>query len=175
MKDKVDWQFLFLDTRARVYLVWAVLTTVGFTATHYYQVKQINVFWTVLSLIGMYYMYRTMPLRVSQMQHIFLGWLLTIIAGMVVSGLIFVFLTPLSGFLISHLGGFWLLVMAQAYAGNGYFDKPAKWYYVVALLNFVSGVLCLTVDAFVPGQYLIAAVVSGWSMLLLWLYRADFS
>jgi hypothetical protein len=175
MNDKVDWQFLFLDTRARVYLVWAFLVTVGFIATHFYQVKQINAFWTFLSIIGMYYMYRTMPLRVNLMRHIFLGWLFTIIVGMVISGAVFIFLNSISGYLITHLGGFWLLLMAQAYAVNGYIDKPAKWYYFAALLNGIFGLLCLTLSAFLPGQYLIAAVVSAWSMLFLWLFRADFS
>jgi len=173
MNDKVDWQYLFLDTRARVYLVWAALGTVGFLATHFYQVEQINVFWTFLSVIGMYYMFRVMPLRVRQMRHIFLGWLLTIIAGVLISGLVFVLDLPFAGFLIGHLGGFWLLLMAQAYAGNGYVDKPGRWYYFAAALNAVFGILCLTVDAFLPGQYLIAAVVTAWSMLYLWLFRSS--
>ncbi len=175
MNEKVDWQYLFLDTRARVYLVWAALLTLGFVATHFYQMKEINIFWTLLSALGIYYMYKTMPLRVRLMRHIFLGWLFTIIVGMVVSFIVFIFLAPLSGFLITHLGGFWLLLMAQAYAANGYIDRPGRWYYFAAAINFIFGILCMSVDAFVPGQYLIAAVVSAWSMLFLWLYRADYS
>lgn len=172
MNDKVDWQYLFLETRARVYLLWAALTTIGFVATHFYQNKLINVYWLLLSVVGLYYMYRVMPLKVKQMRHIFLGWFVSISIGMAVSGIIFYLDLAPAGFLIGHLGGFWLLVMAQAYAVNGYVDQPGNWYYVAAVLNLVFGILCLTVDAFLPGQYLIAAVVSAWSMLYLWLFRS---
>lgn len=172
MNDTVDWEYLWIDTRARVYLVWGLLATVGFVATHFYQVKAINGFWALLSVIGMYYMYRVMPLKVRQMRHIFYGWLLTILAGMAVSGLVFYMGGALAGFLIGHLGAFWMLVMAQAYLGNGIVDKPAKWYYFAAALNAIFGILCFTVDALVPGQYLIAAAVSAWSMLYLWLFRS---
>lgn len=168
---KIDWQYLLLDTRARVYLLWAGLITVGFVATHFYQVKLINGFWAFLSVIGIYYMYKVMPLRVRQMRHIFLGWLLTIIAGMTVSGIVFYLELPFAGFLINHLGAFWLVLMAQAYAGNGIVDRPATWYWFAAGLNLMFGILCFTVDALIPGQYLIAAVVSAWSMLYLWLFR----
>ena len=172
MNDKIDWEYLRLDTRARVYFLWAVLVTVGFVATHFYQHKFINGFWAFLSIIGIYYMYHVMPLKVRQMRHIFMVWLLTILAGMTVSGVVFYIGGSTFGFLISHLGAFWLLVMAQAYAGNGLVDPPATWYWFAAALNAVFGILCFTVDALVPGQYLIAAVVSAWSMLYLWLFRA---
>lgn len=173
MNDKVDWQFLFLDTRARVYLLWAGLATIGFAATHYYQNQLINAYWALLSVVGLYYMYKVMPLRVRQMQHIFWGWFVTISLGMAVSVIIFYFDLAPAGFLIGHLGGFWLVIMAVAYFINGYFDKPAAWYNFAAALNLVFGLLCLTVDVFLPGQYLIAAVISAWSMLYLWLFRAD--
>lgn len=153
-------------------MLWAILATLGFVVTHYFQVKQVNAFWTFLSIVGMYYMYRVMPMKVRLMRHIFWGWLLTIGFGMVVSGFVFIIDVPLSGFIIQHLGAFWLIVMAQAYAGNGYFDQPARWYYFAAAINLIFGVLCFTVDAFLPGQYLIAAVISAWSMLYLWLFRA---
>lgn len=171
MNDKVDWQYLFLETRARVYLLWAAIATLGFVATHYYQNKFINIYWAFISVLGLYYMYKVMPMKVKQMRHIFLGWFITIGLGMVISGIIFYLDLVPAGFLIGHLGGFWLLIMAQAYFGNGYFDKPAKWYYFAGILNMVFGILCLTVDAFIPGQYLIAAVISAWSMLFLWVFR----
>ena len=173
MDDKVDWYFLIEDTRARVYLLWAVIVTVGFITTHFFQVKQVNAFWTFLSVIGMYYMYRVMPLKVRQMWLIFVVWLVAIIVGMLISGLVFIIDSSFSSYIISHLGGFWLLLMAAAYAANGYVDKPAKWYTVAAGLNLLFGILCLTLEIFQPGQYLVAAAVSAWSMLLLWLYRTS--
>lgn len=171
MNDRIDWEYLRLDTRARVYFLWAVLLLIGFVATHFYQIKLINGFWAFLSVIGLYYMYRVMPLKVKQMKRIFIVWLLTILAGMVVSGLVFYVHGSAAGLLISHLGAFWMLVMAVGYALNGLVDPPATWYWFAAALNVIFGVLCFTVDALLPGQYLIAAVVSSWSMLYLWLLR----
>ncbi len=77
--DKVDWQYLLSDSRARVYLLWAVLLGIGFVATHFYQNKNINGVWTLLSLIGLGYMYKVMPLRVTQMKQIFRVWIVTIV------------------------------------------------------------------------------------------------
>ncbi|MBA3758070.1 hypothetical protein H0X10_00335 [Candidatus Saccharibacteria bacterium] len=171
MNDKIDWGYLFNETRARVYLVWAVLIPTGFVATHYYQRKEINAFWAILSVIGLVYMYKVMPLRVSQMKKIFNVWLITIIAGMVVSGLVFYSETAAAGKLIANLGAFWLVVMAVGYAWNGLVDAPARWYWFAAILNIVVAVLCYTNDAFSAGQYLLAAVVTAWSMLNLWLFR----
>lgn len=168
---KLDWQYLFLDTRARIYLLWAALLSSGFVATHFYQAKIINGFWAVLSVIGMYYMFKVMPLKVKQMRHIFLGWLVTITVGMAVSGIVFYLELPFAGFLINHLGAFWLVLMAQAYAFNGLVDRPARWYWFAAVLNLVFGILCFTVEGLISGQYLIAAIVSTWSMLYLWLFR----
>lgn len=173
MNSKIDWQFLWLDTRARVYLLWAFLATVGFVATHYFQRKQINGFWTLLSLVGMGYMFRVMPLKVRQMKRIFMCWLIAIFVGMLVSGAVFIFDGPVSSYLISHLGGFWLVLMALAYAANGWVDRPATWYLVAAAINAVFGLFCLTMESFLAGQYLIAAVASAWSMLYLWLFRTS--
>ncbi len=169
---KIDWQYLFLDSRARVYLLWSALVTVGFLATHFYQDKFINAFWTLLSVIGIYYMFKVMPLKVKQMQHIYYGWFITIAVGMAVSGFVFYLELPVAGYLINHLGAFWLVLMAQAYAGNGFVDKPGVWYWFAAGLNLLFGVLIFSIDALIPGQYLIAAVVSAWSMLYLWLFRS---
>lgn len=170
--NKIDWEYLFTDTRARVYLLWAVLATVGFLATHYYQRKQINGFWALLSFIGIYYMLRVMPLKVRQMQRIFLVWLVTILAGMAVSGLVFYLSSDIAGNLIGRLGAFWMVLLAVGYAINGVVDRPAGWYYFAAALHLIFGILCFISDVFLPSQYLIAAVISAWSMLYLWLYRA---
>lgn len=175
MNDKIDWQYQLLDSRARVYLLWAVLVTAGFIATHFYQNKLINGVWATLSVIGLGFMYKVMPLRVTQMKRIFVAWVVTIVFGMAVSGLVFYSGSAAAGNLIAHLGGFWLLVMAVGYFWNGLVDAPATWYWFAAAINFVFGILCFTVDALAPGQYLIAAVVSAWSMLNLWVFRSSYS
>lgn len=171
MDNRIDWQFLTTDTRARIYLLWAILLFLGFIATHYYQVKLINGVWAVLSLIGLGYMYKTMPIRVKQMKRIFYIWAATIVFGMFVSGAVFYFNSPLAGSLIARLGAFWLIVMAVGYALNGLVDRPAGWYWFAFVINVIFGTLCFVSDAFVASQYIVAAIVSGWSMLNLWLFR----
>jgi hypothetical protein len=175
MNDKVDWQYLLTDNRARVYLLWAVLVTVGFVATHYFQNKLINGFWATLSVIGLGFMYFIMPLGDKRMRRIFYGWLVTIIFGMTVSGVVFYLETPTTGNLIAHLGAFWLLIMAVGYAWNGLVDAPSNWYWFAAFINLLFGLLCFTMDIFTASQYLIAAIVSAWSMLYLWLFRSSYS
>ena len=174
MSEKNDWKYLFIESRARVYLLWAVLLTVGFIATHYYQQKTINGLWFTISLIGLGYMWKVMPLRVKQMKHIFLAWLIPIAFGMAVSGLIFYLETAAAFNLIGHLGAFWLLVMSLGYFLNGLVDPPSGWYWFAAVLNFVAGILCFTQETFEFTQYLIAAVVSAWSMVNLWLFRSSY-
>jgi hypothetical protein len=171
MNDKVDWEFLLIDSRARVYLLWAVLTAVGFVATHFFQNKLINGVWAMLSLIGLGFMFRVMPLQVKQMKRIFISWLVPIVLGMTVSGLVFYQNSLAAGNLIAHLGAFWMIVMAVGYFWNGLVDPPSNWYWFAGLLNLSFGLLCFTVDALLAAQYLIAAVVSAWSMLYLWIFR----
>lgn len=174
MDHKIDWQYLFSETRARVYLVWAVLVPAGFIATHFYQRQQINGAWFLISLIGLGYMFKVMPLKVRQMRNIFLAWALPITLGLFVSGAVFYYqLDPRAVTLMVNLGAFWLLVMALGYFLNGLVDAPSGWYWFAAGLNLVAAALCFTVDEFSSGQYLIVAVVSAWSMLYLWLFRAD--
>ena len=172
MNDKLDLQFLLGDTRARVYLLWAILAMGGFVATHYYQRQQINGAWFLISLIGLGYMYKVMPLRVKQMRNIFLSWAIPITVGMVVSAAVFYFQSDLASSLIIHLGAFWLIILAAGYFLNGLVDPPSKWYWVAAGLNLVASILCFMSDGLLTSQYLIAAVVSGWSMMNLWIFRA---
>jgi hypothetical protein len=170
----MDWKFLLIDTRARVYLLWAVLGTIGFVATHFFQLHIINAVWTAISLVGLGYMYKVMPLSVRQMRHIFLAWLVPIFIGMCVSGIIFYVHTPLTAYLMSHLGAFWLAVMAVAYFWNGIVDsEPADWYWFAFVLNGAAAALCFWHEPFTDGQYLVAAVVTAWSMLNLWLFRSS--
>jgi len=170
----MDFKYLVTATRPRIYLLWAVLVPVGFVATNFYQRHAINALWTVIAIIGLGYMLRVMPLRqVSQMRRIFGAWLMPIVLGLVVSGVVFYVHTAAAGNLIGHLGAFWLGVMAVGYLLNGLADSPGHWYFYNVAINAVFCVLCFTVTAFVPVQYLVAAIVSGWSMLNLWLLRAD--
>ena len=62
MESKLDFDTLLNSSRARVYLLWAGLTGLGFTATHYYQNANINILWFFISVIGFFYMYKVMPL-----------------------------------------------------------------------------------------------------------------
>lgn len=172
MNEKIDLGFLLSDTRARVYLLWAFLATLGFIATHFYQRQQINGVWYLISLVGLGYMYRVMPLRVKQMRNIFLAWTLPIVSGLFVSGLVFRLESYWAINLIARLGAFWLVVMAVGYFLNGLVDPPSRWYWFAAGLNLAAGILCFTVEQLLSTQYLIAAIVSAWSMLNLWIFRA---
>lgn len=138
--------------------------------THYYQQRAINGIWFLISVVGMYYMFRVMPMRVRQMQKIFAAWLVPIVFGMAVSGL--VFYIPQWRGLIGYLGAFWLLIMAAGYFLNGLVDEPAFWYYFAAAINFVAGAVLLLDSSLLSVQYLIAAIISAWSMLNLWLFRS---
>jgi len=170
MNDKIDWNFILSDTRGRVYLLWAILAPWGFVATHYFQQMGILFVWLAISVVGLGYMYRVMPLRVRQMQLIFAAWLVPIASGMLVSLLVF-YNHALAELLLVRLGAFWLLVMAAGYIWNGLVDPPSGWYWFAAAVNVVAGVVCWTVEPFTTAQYLIAAIVSAWSMLSLWLFR----
>jgi hypothetical protein len=171
MNDKVDWQYLLLDTRARVYLLWAVLTTGGFTATHYFQQRQINAVWFFISVFGLGYMYRAMPMGVMQMRKIFLAWFVPISFGILVS--ILAFKIAVLSSLIQYMGSFWLLIMAIGYFLNGLVDAPSTYYWFAAALNIAAAIICYVVEPLLAAQYLVAAIVSGWSMLYLWLFRAS--
>jgi hypothetical protein len=172
-EDRINFGQLFETTRARVYFVWGVLATTGFVATHYYQNKNINAVWFVLSVIGMGYMYRVMPLRVKQMRTIFLAWLVPITFGMVVSGIVFYVQAQWAGYLIAHLGAFWMLVMAVGYLANGIVDPPGRLYWQAVAANVAGGVGCFMFGPLEPLQYVIAAIVTAWSMFSLWLFRAS--
>ncbi len=169
MNSRVDWFYLLHASRARVYLLWAVLGTIGYIATHFWQVRQINAVWFLISVIGMGYMWRVMPLKVGKMKQIFVSWLVPIAFGMAVSGLAF-YIDQLAR-IIPYLGVFWLVVMAIAYIWNGVVDRPAQWYYFAAALNLAAAALCYFSPAYLEYQYIVAAIVTAWSMLYLWLFR----
>lgn len=169
----MDFKYLVTATRARVYLLWTILLPIGFVATNFYQNHNINFVWGVIAIIGLGFMYKVMPMGVGQMRKIFLAWLVPIVFGMIVSGLVFYIHGPFTGNLIGHLGAFWLGVMAVGYVLNGLVDPPSTWYWTAAILNAVAAVACYEVHALILSQYLVAAIVSGLSMGLLWLLRSE--
>jgi len=169
----MDLKYLVTATRPRVYLLWAVLVPIGFVATHFYQNHNINYLWVTIAIIGLGYMYKVMPLRVGQLRKIFLAWLVPITGGIIISGAVFYIHGSFAGNLIGHLGALWLAVMAVGYFLNGLVDAPSTWYWFAAILNAVAAVAVYAVHALVASQYLIAAVVSAMSMLLLWLLRSE--
>ncbi len=164
---------MLTDTRSRVYLLWLALVPLGFIATHFYQHHAINALWTVFALIGLGFMYKALPLRVRQMQHILLAWLVPIAFGMVVSGAVFYVHGAVVANLLGHLGAFWLGIMAVGYTLNGLVDRPLFWYGFAAFINVVACVLCFSLPQFTTAQYLVAAIVTAWSMLNLLLFRTD--
>jgi hypothetical protein len=167
-----EWQFLLLATRARVYLLWAIIVPLGFLSTHFYQHHLINALWTVIAVGGLWYMYRVMPIKQARMRKIYAAWLVPLAAGIAVSGAVFYVHSAAASNLIAHLGAFWLVVMAVGYFLNGLVDAPSGWYWFNTILNLAFGIACFTLAAFTGGQYLLAAIVSAWSMLNLWLFRS---
>jgi hypothetical protein len=171
MNDRLDLKYLTSDSRARVYLVWAFITGFGFAATHYYQHKNINYIWLFLAAFGLIYMLRVMPLRVKQMRNIYLSWLIPISIGLLTS--ILAAQAKLFPELIGYLGVFWLVVSATGYFWNGLFDQPSKWYFIVAVINIIAAGAIYFYEPLLTGQYLLVAIISAWSMLMLWLFRSD--
>ncbi len=171
MESTLDFDTLLNSSRARVYLLWAFLTGVGFTATHFYQNPNINIVWFVISAVGFFYMYKVMPLGVNQMKKIYLSWIIPVMIGLIIS--VVLVRTDASPSSIGYLGPIWLLVMASGYLWNGLSDNKGMWYYVAALVNAATAGIIYTNDNLLIGQYLIAAIVSVWSMLMLWVFYSD--
>jgi hypothetical protein len=160
-----------MASRSRVYLLWAILLIVGYIATHFYQVRQVNGLWFLFSIIGMGYMWHVMPMKVRQMRRIFLSWLVPIALGMTLSGMIFIVRHPAAYWAIAHLGVIWLIIMAWGYVWNGYVDKPMAWYLFAAGIHVAAAVVCLLYTPALQLQYILSAVVGGWAMLYLWIFR----
>ena len=171
MDEKLEMRAVLDSTRGRVYLLWALLVGVGYVATYFVQRQQINGFWFLLSVIGLGYMFRAMPLQLAMMKRIYLAWLVPIAVGMAVSAAVF-YVDVLTVELLAYLGAFWLLVQAIGFAWNGAVDPPGNWYYIAAAVNLAGAIACYAWQPLLPYQYLVAAVISVWSMLMLALNRA---
>ncbi|MDQ3158730.1 MAG: hypothetical protein M3P98_01150 [bacterium] len=167
----MDWHYLTHDSRAVVYLVWWVISTFGFITTHFYQKQQINGVWFVLTLIGLGVMFKLMPLKISNMRNILICWTVVLFGGIAISGGA-LHIKALQD-LVPYLGSIWMLVLAIGYLWNGLIDQPMKWYMFAVVINVVGAALAYYVDEFMGGQYLVAAIVSFWSMGYLWLYRSE--
>jgi hypothetical protein len=171
MSSSAEVKGLLHESRPRVYLLWAFLTGAGYTATQFYQHPNINIIWIVISIIGLGYMYKVMPLRIKQMKQIFLAWLIPIVFGIAVS--VIAARTDLLPNLLGYLGGFWLLITAIGFVWNGIVDPPGRWYYVAATVHVIAGILIFTYAPLQEFQYAAAAAVSVWSMLNLWIFRSS--
>ena len=172
MNNAVDWKLLFGEARARIYLLWAGLCVVGFVAAQYSKAaNNINLFWAVLSVGGLGYMYKVMPMQMKAAKRIFCAWVLPIVFGAVIS--VLAFRVRALAEVAAYLGAFWLLVMAVGFFLNGLYDAPSTWYWVAVLMNVVGAVLIIYWEPLLPGQWLVAAIISSWSMLNLWLFRGE--
>lgn len=114
-------------------------------------------------------MYKVMPMRVGQMKRIFYAWLIPITVGMIISGLVFVVSDLQRG--IGYLGTIWLALMAIGYVWNGLVDRPMFWYVFAAAINVAAAWATFFYEPYIINQYLVAAVISFWSMANLWILR----
>jgi hypothetical protein len=159
---------IYWNPARKVFAVWAIIILMGFIATHFYQDPTVNWVWTVLSVIGLWVMYKHMPLRIPKLKKIFLGWVGVIVFGMVFSFAIFSFESLY--FLIGYLGIFWLLLMGIGHWLNGWFDR-SKIYIYSGLVQVVAGVACYFFLPLLLNQYIVAGVVGAVAMVMLLLFR----
>jgi hypothetical protein len=155
----------------RVYLVWAIVILIGFIATHFYQLPDINKLWLFLSTLGLAYMgfsLKQLHFRDRTLVLIGLLWLSTIAFGMMISILAFV-IEPLAA-LSASLGVFWLGLMGLAHLFNGAVDRSYI-YWLTGSAQILTGVLCFVVEPLQLVQYLIAGAIGSTGMLVLILFR----
>ncbi len=155
----------------RVYLVWAIVILIGFVATHFHQLPDINNLWLLLSVAGLTYMsflLKQLQFRDRALVRIGLLWLFTITFGLVISILAFV-MEPLAE-LSSYLGVFWLSLMGLAHLFNGAVDR-SHIYWLTGGAQILMSVLCFVIEPFQSLQYLIAGVTGSVAMLMLIIFR----
>jgi hypothetical protein len=155
----------------RVYLIWAIVILIGFIATHFHQLPDINTLWLFLSALGLAYMgFSLKQLQFHDRTLVLIGllWLFTIAFGMTTSILAFV-LEPLAE-LSASLGIFWLGLMGLAHLFNGAVDRSYL-YWLTGGAQILTGVLCFVVEPLQFVQYFIAGVIASTAMLVLILFR----
>jgi hypothetical protein len=155
----------------RVYLVWAIMILIGFIATHFYQIPNINNLWLILSAIGLGYMgfsLKQLQFRDPMLAMIGLLWLFTIAFGLMISILTFV-IEPLAE-LSLYLGIFWLGLMGLAHLFNGVVDRSYI-YWLTGSAQILTGVLCFALEPLQSLQYLIAGLIGSAAMVALILFR----
>jgi len=116
---------------------------IGFVATHFHQLPDINILWLILSSLGLAYMgflLKRLQFRNRTLVRIGLLWLFTIALGMAISILTFI-LPPLAE-LSLYLGVFWLGLMGIAHVLNGMVDRSPI-YGMTGGIQVLAGVLCL--------------------------------
>jgi hypothetical protein len=155
----------------RVYLVWALVIFVGFIATQFHQLPDINYLWLFLSLIGLGYMaLQLKQIKFKNLQLLYIGllWLLTIAFGMAVSILCFVY-EPL-GEVSAYLGIFWLLLMGIAHLFNGMVDRN-RTYFLTGGVQIIAGAIGFMFEPLQTMQYLAAGIIGAGAMVWLILSR----
>jgi len=151
----------------KVFLYWAVALLVGFSATHLYQLEQINWLWLVISIGGLWYMYRFMPRTDTILWNIYRVWAGVIALGMVLSFL--PFYLPSLVWLSGYLGIMWLVLMAFGHAATGYIDGKSV-YVTTTLVQLVSAIAIAYYLPLLVIQYLVVGVVSSLAMVWLILF-----
>ncbi len=159
----------YWNPRRRVYAVWAVIILAGFIATHYYQNPNINGIWAGLSLVGLGYMAKVMPLRLPRMRKIMAVWVVVIVIGLAVSWAV-VHLAAFADYL-TYLGCGWLILLGIGHLVNGVVDPPSGAYYVSGGIQIVAGLACILISQLLNIQYLVAGVVGAFGMVWLILNR----
>jgi len=155
----------------RVYLVWAIVILVGFVATHFHQLPDINNLWLLLSALGLSQMgfeLKQTQFRDRKLILIGLLWLFTIVFGLIISAISFT-IEPLADF-SADLGIFWLGLMGLAHLLNGVVDR-SNVYFLTGGTQILIGLLSFSVMALHPLQYLIAGASGSIALLALILFR----
>lgn len=145
-----------------VFAYWSVAILVGFIATHFYQIEQINYLWGLISLTGLYLMYKYMFNKNKPLHLTFWVWLLVLGLGMIISVLSLYFM-PLI-FLSGYLGIFWLFLMGIGHILTA-ITFTRQDFYLTGLIQIIVGILCLFILPLSVYQYVVAGLVGSLSMV----------
>lgn len=145
----------------KVFAYWAIAILFGFVATHFYQVEQINYFWTLISLIGLYLMSKYMFNKNKPLNNTFWVWVVILLIGMLVSFGIF-YLDALV-LLAGYLGVFWLALMGIGHILTAV-TFGRKDFYITGILQILVAILCFYVVELSVYQYIVTGVVGSLSM-----------